>query len=205
MLTLIVGWNDYGQLGLGDTHNRGDDPGEMGSSLSIVDLGVDFVVDDFSCGAWHVCASSTTEYVKCFGYGSYGQLGYESTDNIGDQAGEMSIDLPVVDLGANFNVSELGSGPVAVHSCAISTTNGVKCWGNNWYYQLGLGDKDNKGNTVGDMGDSLPYVNITMPSPTQSPTYSPSQSPSPSPSSAPSQSPSSSEPTSNPTTKIRFP
>ena len=30
------GYNKYGQLGLGDTNNRGDGPGEMGaSSLSL--------------------------------------------------------------------------------------------------------------------------------------------------------------------------
>ena len=30
------GYNNYGQLGLGDTNNRGDGPGEMGaSSLSL--------------------------------------------------------------------------------------------------------------------------------------------------------------------------
>jgi hypothetical protein len=27
------GRNDFGQLGLGDTANRGDDPGEMGDNL----------------------------------------------------------------------------------------------------------------------------------------------------------------------------
>ena len=33
------GWNDSGQLGLGDTSNRGDGPGEMGDNLPVVDLG----------------------------------------------------------------------------------------------------------------------------------------------------------------------
>ena len=33
------GRNDFGQLGLGDTANRGDDPGEMGDNLPAVDLG----------------------------------------------------------------------------------------------------------------------------------------------------------------------
>jgi alpha-tubulin suppressor-like RCC1 family protein len=32
------GRNDYGQLGLGDTLNRGDDPGEMGDNLPFVGL-----------------------------------------------------------------------------------------------------------------------------------------------------------------------
>jgi hypothetical protein len=33
------GWNDSGRLGLGDTSNRGDGPGEMGDNLPVVDLG----------------------------------------------------------------------------------------------------------------------------------------------------------------------
>ncbi len=32
-------WNGLGQLGQGDTNNRGDQPGEMGSNLQPVDLG----------------------------------------------------------------------------------------------------------------------------------------------------------------------
>ncbi len=32
--------NDYGQLGLGDINNRGDQPGEMGAALPPVDLGL---------------------------------------------------------------------------------------------------------------------------------------------------------------------
>ncbi len=34
------GDNAYGQLGLGDTLNRGDEPNEMGEFLPAVDLGV---------------------------------------------------------------------------------------------------------------------------------------------------------------------
>jgi alpha-tubulin suppressor-like RCC1 family protein len=33
------GWNKYGQLGLGDTNDRGDVPGEMGDALHPVDVG----------------------------------------------------------------------------------------------------------------------------------------------------------------------
>ena len=40
MVTLKCwGYNFYGQLGLGDTNDRGDQGGEMGDSLPSVDLG----------------------------------------------------------------------------------------------------------------------------------------------------------------------
>ena len=32
------GWNGFGQLGLGDTNNRGDNPGEMGDALPAIGL-----------------------------------------------------------------------------------------------------------------------------------------------------------------------
>lgn len=35
------GFNRFGQLGLGDTSDRGDDPNEMGDALPTVDLGSD--------------------------------------------------------------------------------------------------------------------------------------------------------------------
>ena len=33
-------------------------------------------------------------------------------------------------------------------------------WGNNGYGRLGLGDTDDRGDEVGEMGDSLPYIDL---------------------------------------------
>eukprot|EP01083_Nonionella_stella_P275299 934920_1 len=38
------GRNDYGQLGYGDTNNRGDEANQMGDTLLEIDLGCDFAV-----------------------------------------------------------------------------------------------------------------------------------------------------------------
>eukprot|EP01083_Nonionella_stella_P275303 934929_1 len=38
------GRNDYGQLGYGDTNNRGDEANQMGDTLLEIDLGSDFTV-----------------------------------------------------------------------------------------------------------------------------------------------------------------
>ena len=59
------GGNHYGQLGQGDTNNRGDADGEMGDNLKIIDLGSDFFVDQISCGAFYTCALSTNHRIKC--------------------------------------------------------------------------------------------------------------------------------------------
>ncbi|MBI4248007.1 MAG: hypothetical protein HY611_00775, partial [Elusimicrobia bacterium] len=52
--------------------------------------------------------------------------------------------------------SVLGLG--GYHSCAVLKNGGLKCWGNNTYGQLGLGDVANRGDTAGAMGGSLPTV-----------------------------------------------
>ena len=50
------GANFYGQLGLGDTEFRGDDPGEMGDSLEAVNLGAGLSAVSISAGHAHTCA-----------------------------------------------------------------------------------------------------------------------------------------------------
>jgi alpha-tubulin suppressor-like RCC1 family protein len=61
------GVNDVGQLGYGDTVNRGAAAGEMGASLAFVDLGVGETVQFVSAGSDSVCALLTSGGVKCWG------------------------------------------------------------------------------------------------------------------------------------------
>ena len=56
-----------------------------------------------AAGAYHTCVILDTGDVKCWGYGFFGQLGYDnSTDNKGDAAGEMAS-LGIVNLGAGVD------------------------------------------------------------------------------------------------------
>lgn len=61
------GANDVGQLGLGDTENRGDEADEMGDALPFVDLGTDIVASSVTVGAKHACATMDDGVVKCWG------------------------------------------------------------------------------------------------------------------------------------------
>ena len=61
------GWNEYGQLGLGDTEGRGDDTGEMGDNLPYVDLGTGRTVKVLSSGDIHACAILDNDKIKCWG------------------------------------------------------------------------------------------------------------------------------------------
>ena len=92
--------------------------------------------------------------VKCWGRGSSGQLGYDSTDNKGDQAGEMAS-LGTVNLGATATAISAGH----THTCALLNNGGIKCWGHNAKGQLGIGSKSSKGKASGDMA-SLGLVDL---------------------------------------------
>eukprot|EP01083_Nonionella_stella_P252133 869096_1 len=93
------GRNKYGQLGYGDTNNRGDASNEMGDSLLEIDLGTSFSPMQIVTGRYHTCALSTSNKVKCFGRNKYGQLGYGDTNNRGDASNEMGDSLLEIDLG----------------------------------------------------------------------------------------------------------
>lgn len=49
----VLGYNQWGELGLGDKDDRGDDPDEMGDNLDFVDLGSDVAVQSIALGDWH--------------------------------------------------------------------------------------------------------------------------------------------------------
>ena len=75
------GQNDYGQLGLGDMDNRGDEPEEMGAFLPTVDLGTGRTAIALAAGGYKTCAILDDASVKCWGGNTEGQLGL-ATRNI---------------------------------------------------------------------------------------------------------------------------
>ncbi|MBI4918186.1 MAG: hypothetical protein HY825_20280 [Acidobacteria bacterium] len=153
-------WGDNadGQLGLGDTAHRGDGAGEMGDALPAVELGAGRTATAVVAGGQHTCARLDDDTLKCWGRGDAGELGLGGTGNQGDQPGQMGDILATVDLGTGLTAAAVVLGDY--HSCARIGTGGVKCWGNNIWGQLGLGDVERRGDGLGEMGDSLPFVNL---------------------------------------------
>ena len=50
-------------------------------------------------GGAHSCAISAAGEIKCWGKGSDGQLGIGNILDIGDESGEMGVNLPFLNLG----------------------------------------------------------------------------------------------------------
>jgi alpha-tubulin suppressor-like RCC1 family protein len=74
-----------------------------------------------------MCAITTTDVLKCWGYNNYGQVGV---------GGTTSTTTPtIVDSGTAYLsvVASIG------HTCGITLANEMKCWGQNSSYQLGDG------------------------------------------------------------------
>eukprot|EP01083_Nonionella_stella_P191911 709914_1 len=109
--------------------------------------------------SYHTCALSTTNKVKCWGLNRRGQLGYGDTISRGIAPNEMGDSLPEIDFGTSFIPKQIAAGNEM--TCALSTTNKVKCYGRNEAGQLGYGDtSDTRGNAPNSMGDNLLEIDL---------------------------------------------
>ncbi len=141
------GGNGRGQLGQGHVRSVGTKANEMGDDLPSVDLGTSQVLQIIA-GQGHTCVLLTDGTVKCWGGNEMGQLGVGDTENRGDEPGEMGDALPSVALGQKAKMVAAGQ----THTCALLEDGAMKCWGGNEFGQLGVGDTQNRGDGVNDIG-----------------------------------------------------
>jgi hypothetical protein len=119
------GGNSYGELGLGDTKNRGLGPTTSGDNLPTVDLGTGRTAKSVTAGVYATCAILDDDELKCWGIASQATPN-PTGDNIGDQPHEMGDLLKAIDLGA-------GRVPVAVamgfdETCVALDDGSLLCW-----------------------------------------------------------------------------
>lgn len=150
------GANVFGQLGLGDTNPRGDEPNELGEKLPYVDLGAGRRVVAVAGGNFHTCAILDDAALKCWGNGADGQTGLGSARQVGRAPGEMGDALPAVNVGGAVTAVALGG----FHTCAILASGAVKCWGHNDTGQQGVGDTVKRGTSEADMGAALKAIDF---------------------------------------------
>lgn len=113
------GANESGQLGDGTTNDHNTPVDVTGLSSGVIALAAD---------GGHTCALLAGGGLKCWGWNIYGQIGDGTRDNRLTPVGVSGLDSGV-------SAAAAGEG----FTCAIVTGGGMKCWGANYYGQLGDG------------------------------------------------------------------
>jgi alpha-tubulin suppressor-like RCC1 family protein len=90
-------------------------------------------VTQIVAGAYHNCALLSSGGVKCWGDNPFGQLGDGTT---------ITSTTPKTISTLTAGVTQLAAGDM--HTCALLSTGGVKCWGDNYFGQIGDGTGENR-------------------------------------------------------------
>lgn len=129
------GNNESGQLGLGHTDTIGDDET---AEAARVELGDEFVLDA-ALSDRSTCALTSHGTVFCWGAGEFGQLGYGSSEAVGDDETPTQWDGfgPVKLFGETTAIAAGGE-----HVCARGEDARLRCWGRGDDGRLGQGDPE---------------------------------------------------------------
>jgi alpha-tubulin suppressor-like RCC1 family protein len=111
------GGNTNGQLGNNSTTQSLVPVAVMGLSSGVVAI---------TAGYGHTCALTSGGAVQCWGVNGAGQLGNNST---------MQSLVPIAVTGLSSGVAAISAGNQ--HTCALTTTGGLQCWGDSSEGQLG--------------------------------------------------------------------
>jgi alpha-tubulin suppressor-like RCC1 family protein len=129
------GYGGFGILGYGNLDDIGDD--ETPASVGPVDVGGS--VAQLAGGSDHMCALLDSGAVRCWGRGTFGELGYANTSDVGDD--ETPAVAGDVDVGGTAIQVSAGE----FHSCAVMSTGAVRCWGLGSRGRLGYGNASSIG------------------------------------------------------------
>jgi hypothetical protein len=139
------GYDPLGELGHNYTQNIGDGDPAGQSIIEAGDVPLNGKAVAIATGTHHTCALMVGGGVKCWGAGSFGQLGYGNKATIGDGGGVLMQDLTDVPLGGKAVAISAGGD----HTCALMSTGAVRCWGAGRLGELGYGNVENVGDGVG--------------------------------------------------------
>jgi len=153
------GNNDYGQLGQGDTDQRGMLEGTYGDDLPPIDFGTDADVVQITAGESHACARFDNGKVRCWGLNNAGQIGLGTSEGaIGDEDTDVGDFFPTVSLGTGLTAKMVYASGQS--TCVITSNNLLKCWGLNDQGQLGIGSLSNYGDRSRETPNNLTGVSL---------------------------------------------
>ena len=152
------GANAEGQLGMGNTTNLGTQADQVGDSMAYVALPTGSSVTSMALGTAHTCVLFSDGNVTCWGDNAYGQLGIGSTDDIGDDSGEMGDSLTNITWPTGRHAVDITAGDG--FTCAHLDNDDVICWGRNDVGQLGRGNNLNYGDSSGESISSLTAIDF---------------------------------------------
>ncbi|MBY0413059.1 MAG: choice-of-anchor D domain-containing protein, partial [Bdellovibrionales bacterium] len=159
----VVCWgsNENGRLGIGETTANVLQPTNS-NAMKLVDLGYSELgspeeIAQIAAGFEHTCALTTSGKVKCWGGNTSGQLGYDNKEAIGLSKSSMT-NLQAVNLGRRALSISSGAG----HSCAVLDNGATKCWGDNFYGQLGAGSEVEKIGVLPNEMANLNEINLGL-------------------------------------------
>jgi alpha-tubulin suppressor-like RCC1 family protein len=109
----------FGQLGNG---------GNASSNTPVDVSGLTNNVKAITGGAYHTCWLTGDGGVQCAGFNGNGQLGDGTT---------AWSNTPIDVIGLTRGVSKIAAGASAYHTCAVTSSGGLKCWGQGSCGQLG--------------------------------------------------------------------
>lgn len=112
--------------------------------------GTVLLATQITAGQHHSCAVTTSGGVKCWGSNDRGQLG--------DGTIQQRL-VPTQVPGLESGVASVQAG--LLHTCALMTSGGVKCWGYNAFGQAGNGTFDNELHSPADVVDLANVVKLS--------------------------------------------
>ena len=130
------GYGGHGQLGNGDS---GEKTTPVDVHTSVTDTNPLSSIKSISSGSLHTCALTTGNKVKCWGYGGNGQLGNGAKSN---ENTPVDVHTSGTDTNPLSDIAAISSGKY--HTCALTTSEGVKCWGQGTSGKLGNGATSDK-------------------------------------------------------------
>ncbi|MEM1269662.1 MAG: T9SS type A sorting domain-containing protein, partial [Bacteroidota bacterium] len=145
-----------GRLGYGNQNDIGNNE----SPFTAGDVSVGAAVSQVSAGAAHTCALTSGGSVRCWGQGDNGRLGYGNQNDIGDNESPSSAG----NVNVGTTVAQISTG--ASHTCAVTTAGGLRCWGDNFFGELGYANQDDIGDnesplTAGDVNVGTTVTQVT--------------------------------------------